>query len=108
MRPRRWTGRGISKQIWHVVIPMSGSVLTTLAIMQFIANWNSLMLPLVVMRDQGSFTIPMALMLVDGEYQKDWGALMAGYTIVSIPLVLMFLFTMKLFVKGLVAGAIKG
>ena len=101
-------GAGHLKQIWHVVLPMSGSVLTTLAIMQFIGNWNSLMLPLVIMRDQGSFTIPMALMLVDGEYQKDWGALMAGYTIVSIPLVLMFLFTMKLFVKGLAAGAVKG
>jgi ABC-type glycerol-3-phosphate transport system permease component len=47
-------------------------------------------------------------MRLDGEYVKQWGELMAGYTISSIPLVLLFLFTMKLFVKGLTAGAIKG
>ena len=44
-------GAGHLQQIVHLVLPMSGSVLATLAIMQFIANWNSLVLPLVVMRD---------------------------------------------------------
>ncbi len=65
-------GAGHFQQIWNIVLPMSGSILSTLAILQFIGNWNSLMLPLIIMRDE------------------------------------QFLFTMRLFVKGLTAGAIKG
>jgi multiple sugar transport system permease protein len=99
-------GAGHIQQIVNIVLPMSGSVLGTLAIMQFIGNWNNLILPLVVMPSKP--VIPTALMYLDGEYVKKWGELMAGYTIASIPLVVLFLFTMRLFVKGLAAGAVKG
>ena len=101
-------GAGHIQQIIQIVLPMSGSVLATLAIMQFLGVWNELMLPLIIMRDDQMLTIPVGLMRLDGEYVKQWGQLMAGYTISSIPLVILFLFTMRLFVKGLSAGAIKG
>jgi ABC-type glycerol-3-phosphate transport system permease component len=101
-------GAGHLQQIRHIVLPMSGSVLATLAIMQFLGNWNNLMLPLIIMRDDAKLTIPVGLMRLDGEYVKEWGQLMAGYSIASIPLIIMFLFTMRLFVKGVAAGAVKG
>jgi len=101
-------GAGHFQQIRHIVFPMSGSVMGTLAIMQFIGQWNNLMLPLIVMRDDALLTVPVGLMRLDGEYVKEWGELMAGYTISSIPLIILFLFTMRLFVKGLAAGAVKG
>lgn len=101
-------GAGHLQQIWNIVLPMSGSILSTLAILSFIGNWNNLMLPLIIMRDEQLLTIPVGLMRLDGEYVKQWGELMAGYTISAIPLVVLFLFTMRLFVKGLTAGAIKG
>jgi ABC-type glycerol-3-phosphate transport system permease component len=99
-------GAGHLQQIRNIVVPMSGSVMGTLAIMQFIGNWNNLMLPLVAVPSKP--VIPTALMFLDGEYVKKWGELMAGYTIASIPLIVLFLFTMRLFVKGLAAGAVKG
>ena len=83
-------------------------IMGTLAIMQFIGNWNNLMLPLVIMRDDELLTIPVGLMRLEGEYVKQWGEMMAGYSIASIPLIILFLFTMRLFVRGLSAGAIKG
>jgi ABC-type glycerol-3-phosphate transport system permease component len=43
-----------------------------------------------------------------GEYLKFWGPLMAGYAMASIPIILLFLFSMKLFVRGLTEGAVKG
>jgi ABC-type glycerol-3-phosphate transport system permease component len=101
-------GAGVLQQIWHIVVPLSGSILSTLAIMQFLGNWNRLMLPLVIMRDDELLTVPVGLMRLQGEYVKQWGQLMAGYAISSIPLVLLFLFTMRLFVRGIAAGAIKG
>lgn len=104
----RLDGAGHLRQITTIVIPMSGSVLGTLSIMQFIASWNNLILPLLVLRDEEKFTIPVGLMRLDGEYVKQWGELMAGYSLAAIPLVILFLFTMRLFVKGLTAGAVKG
>lgn len=101
-------GAGHLQMIRNIVLPMSGSVMGTLAIMQFIGSWNGLMLPLVIMRDEEKLTIPVGLMRLEGEYVKQWGELMAGYTISSIPLVILFFFTMRLFVKGLAAGAVKG
>ncbi len=101
-------GAGHIQQIVHIVLPMSGSVLGTLAIMQFLGVWNELMLPLVTIRDDAMRTVPVGLMMLDGEYVKRWGPLMAGYAISSIPLIILFLFTMRFFVKGLAAGAVKG
>lgn len=96
------------QQVIHIVLPLSGSILSTLAILQFVGTWNDYILPLIVMRDDHMLTLAVGLVRLDSEYVKDWGALMAGFTIASIPLVLIFLFTMRLFIKGLAAGAIKG
>jgi len=96
------------KQVYHIVLPMSGSVLSTLGILQFMQLWNDYVLPLIVMRDDSMLTLAVGLVRMDGEYVKEWGHLMAGFTIASIPMVLIFLFTMRLFVKGLAAGAVKG
>ena len=48
------------------------------------------------------------LLHLEGEYTRKWGELMAGYTIASLPLVIMFFFTMKLFIRGLSSGGVKG
>ena len=96
------------QQIWNIVIPMSGSILATLAILQFLGAWNNFIQPLVFITDEYKQLIPVGLMRLDGEYVKEWGKMMAGFTIAAIPLVIIFLFTMRLFVKGLTAGAVKG
>lgn len=101
-------GAGHLQQIWNIVLPMSGSILGTVAIMKFIGVWNNVILPLVVLRDNDKLTIPVGLLRLEGEYVKQWGEMMAGYAIASIPLIVLFIFTMRLFVKGLAAGAIKG
>jgi ABC-type glycerol-3-phosphate transport system permease component len=101
-------GAGHIKQILNVVLPLSGPILATIAIMKFLGIWNNTMLPLVVLRDDEKLTLTVGLLFLEGEYVKQWGEMMAGYTIASIPLVLLFVFTMRWFVRGLAAGAIKG
>ena len=91
-----------------IVVPMSGSILATLAILQFLGAWNNFIQPMIFIADEYKQLIPVGLMRLDGEYVKQWGEMMAGYSIAAIPLVLIFLFTMRLFVKGLTAGAVKG
>ena len=101
-------GAGHLRQLWTIVLPLSGPIIGTLAIMTFIGAWNDLMMPLLLLRDQDLLTVPVALLRLDGEYVKQYGQLMAGYAISAIPLILLFLFTMRLFVRGLTAGAVKG
>jgi multiple sugar transport system permease protein len=95
-------------QIRNVVIPMSGSIIGTLSILAFLGKWNDFLLPLIVLRDKELFTLGVGLIYLDGEYVKQWGQIMAAYFIASIPLIVIFLFCMKLFVRGLSAGAVKG
>lgn len=101
-------GAGHLKQIRHIVLPLSAPVIGTLAVLAFLAKWNDFLLPLVILRDKQLFTLGVGLIYLDGEYLKDWGQIMAAYVIASIPLFVVFLFTMRLFVRGLSAGAIKG
>ena len=96
------------QQVFNVVIPMSGPIIGTLAILSFLSMWNDFLLPLIVLRDQDLFTLGVGLIYLDGEYVKQWGQIMATYFVASIPLIIVFLFTMRLFVRGLSAGAIKG
>ena len=96
------------KQLIHVVIPMSGPIIGTLAILQFLGSWNDFLMPLVVLRDPQLFTIGVGLIYLDGEYIKQWGSVMAAFFVASLPLLIIFLFTMKLFVRGLSSGAVKG
>ncbi len=96
------------QQIMNIVIPMSAPIIGTLAILAFLAKWNDFLLPLIVLRDKELFTLGVGLIYLDGEYVKQWGQIMAAYFIASVPLIIIFLFTMCLFVKGLSAGAIKG
>ncbi len=101
-------GAGHLSQIVNIVIPMSGSILSTLAILRFIAEWNSFVLPLVVLRDEWKLPVAVKLYQLEGAYIKDWGPMMASYAISAIPLIIVFLFSMKFFVKGLSSGALKG
>ncbi|MCH8474802.1 MAG: carbohydrate ABC transporter permease [Opitutales bacterium] len=101
-------GAGHFKQLLHIVIPMSGPIIGTLAILSFLTSWNEFLMPLIFLKDSELFPIGVALIYLDGEYVKQWGAIMATFLLASIPLIILFLFTMKLFVRGLSSGAVKG
>jgi ABC-type glycerol-3-phosphate transport system permease component len=101
-------GAGHLHQIRHIVLPMTASIISVICILDFLNSWNNVILPLLIMRDDELLTIPVGLFRLDGEYVKQYGQLMAGYAISSIPLLIMFLFAMRFFVKGLSSGAVKG
>ena len=96
------------QQLKNVVLPLSGPILGTVGVMQFVAAWNEFVLPLIVMRDHARLPVMVQLLRMAGEYLKFWGPLMAGYALASIPIILLFVFSMKLFVRGLTEGAVKG
>jgi len=101
-------GAGHLQRIWHIVIPLSAPIIGTLFILAFLGKWNEILLPIIVLRDKELFTLGVGLFYLDGEYTKQWGQVMAAYFVSAIPLIIVFLFAMRFFVKGLSSGAIKG
>jgi multiple sugar transport system permease protein len=96
------------QQIVTIVIPLSAPIIGTLSILSFLGIWNDFLLPLIVLRDRELFTLGVGLIYLDGEYVKQWGQIMAAYFLAAIPLIVIFLFCMRLFIRGLSQGAIKG
>lgn len=96
------------RQLVNIVLPLSGPVLGTVAVMRFLSEWNEFVLPLIVIRDRSQLPVMVQLQRLAGEYVKYWGPLMAGYAIASVPIIILFVFSMKLFVRGLTEGASKG
>jgi ABC-type glycerol-3-phosphate transport system permease component len=96
------------QQIRVIVLPLAAPIIGTVAVMQFIAMWNDFVLPLIVIRDHTRLPVMVELLRLSGEYIKYWGPMMAGYTIASIPIIILFVFSMRLFIRGLTEGAIKG
>lgn len=96
------------RQMREVVLPLCGPILGTVGVMHFISEWNEFVLPLIVMRDAESLPVMVQLQRLSGEYVKNFGPLMAGYALASIPVILLFMFSMRLFVRGMTEGGVKG
>ncbi|MFP4054797.1 MAG: carbohydrate ABC transporter permease [Phycisphaerae bacterium] len=101
-------GAGHLRQIWEIVVPMNGSILATLACLAFIATWNNFLLPLLIIRDPDRLPIAVQLYRLEGAYVRIWGPTMAAYAVAAVPLVILFIFTMRFFIRGVGAGALKG
>jgi ABC-type glycerol-3-phosphate transport system permease component len=104
----RIDGASHFQQIVHVVIPQTGGIISTLAILQFVGAWNNFILPLITIRDPEILPLAVGLYRFQGAYVKEWGPLMGAYFISAVPLVVLFAFTMRFFIRGIGEGAIKG
>jgi ABC-type glycerol-3-phosphate transport system permease component len=93
----------------RIVIPLCLPGLATTATMIFIESWNNLLYPLTLMSQTEKLTLPPGLLQsFSGEFQFDWGGMMAATTITSIPLVIAFFAVQRYMVRGITAGALSG
>jgi lactose/L-arabinose transport system permease protein len=91
----------------RIALPVMRPALAALALFLFLFQWNSFLWPLVVLRDQASYTIPVALAALDGSYNVDYGQLLTGTAVSAVPMAVLFLFLQRQFVSGLLGGAVK-
>ncbi len=92
---------------WRIVLPLIGPALGTLGLISFIASWNNFLLPLIVMRTPSMYTLPLALRSLQNPVDTQWGALMAGAAIATLPLLVVFAVSSRRLVDGLTQGAVK-
>ena len=103
----RMDGCGEFGIYWRVVLPLLKPALGTLGLVTFIGSWNNFIGPLVVMRSAENYTLPLALRSLQSPVNTEWGALMAGSAIATIPLLVLFAIASRQLIAGLTAGAVK-
>jgi len=92
----------------QIVVPLAKPALATLAIITFLGSWNNFLWPLVVATTEEKYTLPVALALYStGQNQTDFGLLLAGATVVVVPVLIVFLALQRFFVQGVAMTGIK-
>jgi multiple sugar transport system permease protein/raffinose/stachyose/melibiose transport system permease protein len=103
----RIDGAGEVRLFLAISLPLSQSILGVVTVMHVLQSWNDLIWPLVTLTSQSNFTLTLGLFAFRNENWTNWGPLFAGYVIASIPLLIVFSLTSKLFVEGLSSGSLK-
>ncbi len=103
----RMDGCGEFRIYWSIVLPLLGPGLGVLGLVTFIASWNNFVGALVVLRTADMYTLPLALRSMQSPVNTEWGAMMAGAAIATLPLLVVFTFASRRLISGLTAGAVK-
>ena len=100
----RLDGAGELRLVWSIAIPMALPGLGTIVIIDSLFSWNNIIWPLVVVFDRDKLPIAPGMIGFRGDYYTDFGLLFAGYTLASLPLIILFIFMIRKFIKGLEGG----
>ena len=97
--------------IWHcyfnIALPLSRPGISVVVITTLLTSWNDFIWPLLIINDDNLRTVPIGLAFFQTQFITDYGPLMAGYVISSLPLLIVFILTSREFIRGLTAGAVK-
>lgn len=97
-------GAGRLRTFFSVMMPLVAPAIATVIIFRFVPVWNEFLFPLVLLRSEEKYTLPVGLTRFFGEYSTDWAPLFAALVISTVPLLLVFVFATKYFIRGLTAG----
>lgn len=104
----RVDGASELKIFWRIILPLCGPALATLGILTFLGSWNNFLWPLVVAQNQSHYTLPVALALIStGQQITNYGLLLAGATVVVVPILIVFLVFQRRFIEGIATTGIK-
>jgi len=93
---------------FKIMLPLMGPSLAAMAILQGLGSWNNFLWPLLVMRSNDMFTLPIGLATLLTPYGNNYDVLIAGSVLTIIPIIILFIFFQKYFIAGLSTGAVKG
>ncbi len=104
----RVDGAGELKIFIRIILPLCGPALATLGILTFLGSWNSFLWPLVVAQTEQHYTLPVALALYStGQNSTNYGLLLAGATVVVLPVLAVFMVFQRRFIEGIATTGIK-
>jgi multiple sugar transport system permease protein len=104
----RVDGAGELRIFARIILPLCGPALATLGILTFLGSWNNFLWPLVVAQTEDTYTLPVALALYSkGQNSTNYGLLLAGATVVVLPVLAVFLAFQRRVIEGIATTGIK-
>jgi arabinogalactan oligomer/maltooligosaccharide transport system permease protein len=101
-------GASPARIFFQIVLPLAKPAVAVTALFSFMTGWNEFILAATFMDKETMYTAPVGLRFFVSGFSEQWGFFAAGAIIVSIPVVVLFMFLQKYLVSGLTAGAVKG
>ena len=100
-------GANALQVFWHIIFPILKPTTATVAILSFMWTWNDFTMPLVLLSDRNQQTLQLAQYVFQGEFSTNYNLAFASYSMVLLPVLIIYLFCQKWIMNGVVAGAVK-
>ena len=104
----RVDGAGHWELFTRIMLPLARPSLATTAIFNFMWVWNEFIYPLVYTQSNDKYTVPLGVLFFNSQYNIEWGLQMTGLTVATVVPLLVYLVFQRQFVRGIMAGALKG
>lgn len=103
-------GASWRRMFWSILMPLVAPGLVAVSVFSFIIAWNEFIFALTFNTDAdpARYTVAVGLRRFFGQYGNNWGAIMAGSTLITLPVMLFFVAVQRRLGSGVVAGAVKG
>lgn len=102
-------GASTFQTFFRVVLPLSRGALATLGVITFLVSWNDFLWPLVMLGTRRDMqTLPVGLATLQGQYVFDYGKLMAGALVLSIPVLLLYVMSQRYIIRSVATTGLKG
>src|SRR5690606_20269169 len=101
-------GAGPLRTLWSVLLPLALPALGTLSLLLFMWTWNEFLLALVLVQDESVRTVPVGLSFFQGQYSAQVPLMAAAASIVSLPVLVLYVILHRRFITGMLAGSVKG
>ncbi len=96
------------RTFWQIILPLAAPALVITALFSFMAAWSEYLVAAILIQDQNLFTLPLGLKTFQSAMETSWGLYAAGAIMVSLPVVILFLFLSRWLISGLTLGSVKG
>jgi raffinose/stachyose/melibiose transport system permease protein len=94
--------------LWRILLPLARPAVLTMTVLLFMWTWNEFLLALVMVSDEGLRTAPLGLSFFQSRNTQNLTLLAAGAVIVAAPVVVLYVFLQRHFIRGMLSGAVKG
>lgn len=104
----RIEGAGEFRIFWNIYLPLTKPAVAALSIFTFKAGWDNFLWPMIILNDPLMYTVQMGLQAFSFNHKTEYGPMMAGSVVATVPMFILFIFAQKYFIQGIAFSGIKG
>ena len=101
-------GAGEFRIFWEIMLPLVRPALVVVAVFTLLYTWHDFFGPLIYLQDQMEYPLSLGLYAFRTMRTQEWALIMTGSTLTVLPLIVVFLFTQRYFIRGVTMSGLKG